>query len=112
MTFHVKTLQRARRAYEQTLNYIAERSKSGAVAWAREYDAALARLEQSADTFPLAPENDHVDFELREALFKTRRGLVYRVLFTIQGHEVLILHVRGPGQDFVSGDALDPQAGN
>ncbi len=109
MTFHVKTLHRTRRSSDQIVTYIAERSKSGAVAWARAYDAALARLEQSADTFPFAPENEHVDFEVREVLFKTRRGLVYRALFTIHGNEVLILHVRGPGQDFVTSNELDPQ---
>jgi hypothetical protein len=50
----------------------------------------------------LAPENDHVDFEVREILFKTRRGLIYRTLFTIHENSAFLLHVRGPGQDFLT----------
>jgi hypothetical protein len=50
---------------------------------------------------PLAAENDYVDFEVREVLFKTRRGLMYRVLFTIREPTIFILHVRGPGQDLI-----------
>jgi toxin ParE1/3/4 len=108
MTFQVRTLQRASRAYNQILNYISKRSESGAVAWAKAYNAALVRLERAADTFPLAPEDEDVDFELREILFKTRRGRLYRALFTIRGNDVLILHVRGPGQDLLTSDDLDP----
>jgi len=54
----------------------------------------------------LAVESDYVDFEVREVLFKTRRGLVYRALYTIRGDEVFVLHVRGPGQDFLSAEQL------
>lgn len=108
MKFHVRTLRRANSDCDRILTYIAERSRAGAVAWARAYDAALVRLEQAADALPLAAEDDHVDFEVREVLFKTRRGGIYRALFTIRGDEVLVLHVRGPGQDFLSPEELEP----
>jgi mRNA-degrading endonuclease RelE of RelBE toxin-antitoxin system len=39
---------------------------------------------------------------VRESLFKTRRGLIYRILFTIRENTVIILHVRAPGQDLVA----------
>ncbi len=39
---------------------------------------------------------------------KTRRGLTYRILFTISGQEVLVLHVRGPGQAHVTPEDLRP----
>jgi plasmid stabilization system protein ParE len=107
MKFRVRTLRRAERDYREIMVYIAERSKEGAAAWARAFDKALLRLEELADTFPLAPEDEYVDFEVREILFKTRRGLVYRALFTIRAQEVLILHVRGPGQDFLTADELN-----
>ena len=100
--FRVTILGRAKRDFRSTLRYIAEHSKPGAVAWAKAFDKALARLEQGAESFPQAAENEYIDFEVREILFKTRRGLVYRALFTIQGDEVLILHVRGPGQEFLT----------
>jgi plasmid stabilization system protein ParE len=109
MKFRVKTLRRAERQYTGFLSYIAERSKAGATAWARAFDAALARLEISAGTFPLAAESDLVEMEVREILFKTRRGLVYRLLFTIRGRDVLVLHLRGPGQDLLQSNQMDPE---
>jgi plasmid stabilization system protein ParE len=106
MRFTVRALRRAERDYNTILEYIAARSSTGAAAWARAFDKALARLEDHADACPVAAENVHVDFEVREILFKTRRGLIYRVLFTIRDHDVLILHVRGPGQDFMDADEI------
>lgn len=104
MRFKVRTLRRAAHDYERILAYIAGQSRAGAVAWAGAFDAALARLEDAA-------ENEHVDFEVREILFKTRRGLAYRALFTIRGADVLLMHVRGPGQDFVAADELEQDFG-
>src|SRR6516225_6711079 len=102
MKFTVITLRAAERDFNAIPDYIAARSKPGAEAWARAFDKALARLEDSADSCPLAAENEYVDFEVREILFKTRRGLIYRILFTIREATVFILHVRGPGQDLVA----------
>lgn len=106
MKYTVTVLRNARRDYERILEYIADRSKPGAAAWAKSFDTALRRLEEFADSCPLAVEDEHVDFEVREILFKTRRGLIYRVLFTIQDNTVVILHVRGSGQDFLDSDAV------
>lgn len=109
MRFTVITLRAAERDFNGILEYIAARSKSGAEAWAKAFDKALAYLEENADTCPLAAENAYVDFELRETLFKTRRGLIYRMLFTIRENTAIILHIRGPGQDFVASMELrDP----
>lgn len=101
-SFTVITLRAAQRDSDGILEYLASRSKSGAEAWARSFDKALAYLEANADSCPLAAENEYVDFEVRESLFKTRRGLIYRILFTIRENTAIILHVRGPGQDFVT----------
>jgi plasmid stabilization system protein ParE len=102
MKFTVITLRAAERDYNALLEYIAARSKTGAEAWARAFDKALSYLEERADSCPLAAESEYVDFEVRDTLFKTRRGLIYRILFTIRENAVVILHVRGPGQDFVA----------
>lgn len=102
MKFTVNALRAAQRDYHEILEYIAARSKTGAVAWAKAFDKALAYLEENASSCPLAAENEYVDVEVRETLFKTRRGLIYRVLFTIRDNTVFILHVRGPGQDFIA----------
>jgi hypothetical protein len=106
MRFQVQTIRQAERDYNGIVNYIAQRSRSGTVAWAAAYKHALTRLQRAADTFPLAAEDEFVDFQLREALFKTRRGLQYRILFTIRGNLVVILHVRGPGQSPLAPDEV------
>ena len=108
MKFNVIALRRARNDYHIILGYLAGRTKQGAVAWAKAYDKALQRLETTTDTLPLAPENEHVDMEVREILFKTHRELFYRAICTIQGSDVYLLHVRGPGQDLLTSDELGP----
>jgi plasmid stabilization system protein ParE len=106
MRFVVKTTRRADRDYAACLNYIVARSKQGANSWATAFDKALERLEDNADGCPLALENDLLDEEIREVSFKTRRGLPYRVLFVIRDTTVFVIHVRGPGQDFMQADEI------
>jgi plasmid stabilization system protein ParE len=102
MTFDVITLRAAERDCNRILEYIVARSRAGAEAWARAFDKVLAHLEDHADSCPVAAENEYVDFEVRETLFKTRRGLIYRILFTIRENQAILLHVRGPGQDLLT----------
>jgi plasmid stabilization system protein ParE len=83
-------------------NWLAERSPEGANRWYIALFGKLNDLSQNAQRFSLAPENGLFDFELRNATFRTRAGKTYRVLFTIKSDEVLILFVRGPGQDSIA----------
>ncbi len=46
----------------------------------------------------IAAEQLISSFELRQFLFKTRRGRTYRGVFAVVNHEVRIVRVRGPGQ--------------
>ncbi len=80
------------------LRYISERSSQGAVAWLAELERAIRRLEARAETFSEALECEHFKIDVKQLLFKTRRGLVYRMVFTITEDEVRVLRVRGPGQ--------------
>jgi plasmid stabilization system protein ParE len=98
MTFRVRELRRAQADICQIVNWLAERSPQGARTWLDAYDAMVARLEKSADTLGPAEENDELEFDVRQAPFKTRRGRVYRALFFIRGNEAFVLRVRGPGQ--------------
>ena len=54
----------------------------------------------------LAPEDEFVDEEIRQAFFQTRRGQRYRVLFTVIDNEVRVLHIRGPHQRLLRPDEL------
>jgi plasmid stabilization system protein ParE len=98
MTFQVRLLTRAQEDADQIYLWLRERSPMGAVAW---YTALLKKIDDLAVTatacFP-APEASPLDIEIRQAFFKTRRGRTYRLLFIIDGNEVRILRVRGPGQ--------------
>ena len=65
----------------------------------------VARLSKDAPSFASAPET-HPEFDVKQALFKTRKGRVFRALFFVEGDQVYILRVRGPGQDKVEPESL------
>lgn len=91
--------------------FIAKRSPQGAASWFNQFVETRDRLEIDAEMRPLAPESAHFDYDIREVFFKTRQGNPYRVLFTILDDEVLVLRVRGPGQDYVSEAELPERPG-
>ena len=106
MKMTVVTLRAAERDFNAILEHITAHSKAGAASWAKAFDRTLTHLEDNAESCPLAAENECVDFEVRETLFKTRRGSIYRILFTIREDPVFVLHLRGPGQDLVAAMAI------
>lgn len=98
MTRRVTTLPRAERDAQSIFDWISERTPEGARRWWDALEEATRRVAANPEGFGLAPENDLVACELRQFLFKTRKGRTYRGVFTIVGTEVRILRVRGPGQ--------------
>ena len=104
MSFAVHELPRAKADKRSILVWLLERSPKGGRAWLDAYDDALHWLAQDPDRFESAIENkDCPNFHVRQALFKTRRGRIYRILFFRDGNDVFVLRVRGPGQA-----AVDP----
>jgi plasmid stabilization system protein ParE len=108
MSFQVRALRKARQDVDSILNWLIHERKTpqGAAAWLRAYEKAAAALATSADAHAVAPEDAFVDYVVRQFLFKTRSGRVYRGLYTIDGKEALILRVRGPGQADVQPEEL------
>jgi plasmid stabilization system protein ParE len=108
MTFPVRALRKARQDVDAILDWLVHEraAHEGAAAWLDAYENAAAALAYSARFHGLAPENEHVDYELRQFLFKTRSGRTYRGIYTIRADEVLILRVRGPGRADVPPDDL------
>ena len=98
MSFLVRELPKARQDKHSIFSWLYDRSPAGAITWLDAYDSLAERLKLDAATFGLAPESVNCELEVRQALFKTRRGRVYRALFYIEGAELFILRVRGPGQ--------------
>jgi len=65
--------------------------KREAQQWVRQMrTAALKQLGVIPKAFPLAPEDDEFSEEIRQMVVGR-----YRVLFTIKGRKVHVLHVRG-----------------
>lgn len=106
-TFNVIILPRAEQDFEDLFSWLEQLSPSGAQRWAEAFHQALLSLELQPESHSLAPENEHHPEEIRQLLFRTKRGRTYRALFTIRGDEVFLLHVRGPGQDVLSPEDLE-----
>ncbi len=102
----VRVLTRAQQDVAACYAYIAQRSPRGAASWFNRFAETRGRLAMDADQHAIAAESTFVDYDIREVFFKTRKGKPYRLLFTILDKEVLVLRVRGPGQDYVPEDEL------
>lgn len=107
MTFELRVLPKATEDVNEIVGWLADRSPSGAQAWFDAYSATLFRIEDSATSFGEAPENGVLDRDVRQALFRTRRGRTYRVLFFVDGRTATLLRVRAPGQRPVSADDIE-----
>jgi hypothetical protein len=111
MNFVVHELPRAKADKRAIFIWIIERSPQGGVAWLTAYDDLLVRLEQDASSFGKAMEDaDCPQLAIHQALFKTRHGRVYRVLYFMDGSDVYVLRVRGPGQAPVDPGDLGQQS--
>jgi hypothetical protein len=108
MTFNVHELRRAKWDKRHIFEWLFERSPRGATASLDAYDQMIERLRAMADTLPLAHESREFDLEVKQILFKTKRGRIYRAVFHLAGADVYILRVRGPGQAPVGPDELAP----
>ncbi|MCY2995824.1 MAG: type II toxin-antitoxin system RelE/ParE family toxin [Planctomycetota bacterium] len=106
MTYHVAVLPTAQRDLRRILRWVAERSPRGAARLLAAFENRLHELGERPASFGLAPESAHMVREIREFFFKTPRGRRYRGVFHVVGQTVEILHVRGPGQDFLAQDEL------
>lgn len=78
MTFKLQILPRAERDVQQIFNFISERSSAGAHRWWAAFQDASHRVASNPHAYPVAPEQLISSFELRQFLFKTRRGRTYR----------------------------------
>jgi plasmid stabilization system protein ParE len=106
MNFSVKVTSSAKQDVRSIIEWIKQRSRSGAETWYRRWLEVLERLGESGDTFGRAPEDEDHEETINQVIFKTRRGLPYRALFIVRGGQLHVLHVRGPGQDLMSPDEV------
>ena len=78
--------------------WISQSSATGAERWFTALQETVDRLAVNAMHHGYAAENRQFDFELRQCFFKTSKGRRYRILYIVDGNEVQILRIRGPGQ--------------
>jgi plasmid stabilization system protein ParE len=79
-------------------NWLVHRSVRGAISWYLAFGRAVEKIAASPEIFAEAPESRPLARQLRQALFKTRRGRIYRIVFELSDAEIILLRVRGPGQ--------------
>src|SRR5207249_2810604 len=98
MSRRLRILGRAATDVEDIFNWLVRRSVPGAITWYAAFRGALEQIASSPEGFAEAAESAVLRCQLRQALFKTRRGRVYRIVFRLSDTEIVILRVRGPGQ--------------
>lgn len=94
MKFRVEVSAQAERDAEEILDWLlAEGAGETGIRWFHGLEDAIA----SPSTFPgsasIAPESARFSFEVRQLLYG-RKPHVYRILFTIEGETVKVLHIR------------------
>jgi plasmid stabilization system protein ParE len=106
MPYTVRALSAAKTDAQRIYDWIHDRSPDGANRWWAAFCEACRSLERSPERSALAAEAERCDRDIRQLLFKTRRGKYYRLLYVIAESEVHILRVRGPGQPELTDDEL------
>ena len=94
MAFRVEISAQAERDAEAILEWLlAQHTGQAGIDWFLALDDAFASLAQFPERCPIAPENARSPFEVRQQLYG-RKPQVYRILFTIAGDTVNVLHIR------------------
>src|SRR5262245_52151437 len=106
MKYRLRILPEADDDISRIYLWIADKSGAGAATWYRRLSEVIESLSTQPFGWGPAPEGALVGRELRQVNFKTRRGRMYRLVFEIRGDEVLVLHIRGPGQSLLGRDEI------
>ena len=95
MIFHVRYAHTAEIELDQAYRWLLEQSQSPKIAfkWYNSITQAIDSLDQNPHRCGLANENDYFTQEIRQFLHGKRSGR-YRILFTVEGKTVIILHIR------------------
>jgi plasmid stabilization system protein ParE len=94
MAFRVEQTARAKTDLDTILEWLIEQGAGEpGLCWFRKLREAIASLSEIPHRCPLAPENAEFPFEVRQLLYGSKPHR-YRVLFTIDGDIVVVLHIR------------------
>ena len=94
MAFRVKQTAQADDDLDVILGWLlAQEAGETGLRWFQRLKEALESLSEFPHRCPLAPDNADSPFEARELIYG-RRPHLYRILFTIEGDSVIVLHIR------------------
>lgn len=83
--------------------YRYQRAPQAVARWFAGFVEAINSLAQFPERCLFAPENGHFPEEIRQLLYGNGRD-VFRILFTIQGDTVHVLHIRHGAQRYLHQD--------
>jgi plasmid stabilization system protein ParE len=106
MAYTVRTLPRAEFDAQQIYEWLKSKSPDGAIRWWLAFLDACDRLKLQPLSHALAPEDERSGREIRQILFKTSHGRIYRALYVVAENEVRVVRIRGPGQPDLMDDEL------
>ena len=93
MAFRVNISREAEQEGKSILDWLlAQHAGETGFRWFEGLEKAIASLTEMPERCPLAPENKEFSFEVRHLLYG-RRPHIYRVIFTVEGDAVYILHI-------------------
>lgn len=94
MDFRVELSDQAQRDIAAIHDWLRlQQAGTEAERWFTALGAAIDSLSSLPSRCPLAPENRDLSVEVRQLLYG-RRPHVYRILFSINGNVVQVLHIR------------------
>lgn len=96
--YHIILQPEAYAGMERAYTYIEQESLDSAHQWAAGLMDAIDSLKTFPARCPIAPESRYFAQEIRQLLYGKGRSR-YRILFTIKGDAVSVLHIRHGAQD-------------
>jgi plasmid stabilization system protein ParE len=94
MEFRVRTTAEAEEDAHSILDRLMSRyGERFGIQWFQTLQEAIASLSRFPKRCPIARDAEELDFQVRQLLYG-RRPHVYRILFTIDGDTIFILHIR------------------
>ena len=94
MAYHVEIANSAQTEADEILNWlIAQHAGETGLRWFRALYDAIDSLSNFPERCSMAPEKNEFSAEVRQLLYG-RKPHQYRILFTIEGETVQIIHIR------------------
>jgi plasmid stabilization system protein ParE len=106
MKYTVIIEETAHRDLAEIASWISGYSKEGGREWYQRVKKAINSLGLAPRRCSLAPENYAFDIEIRHLLYGRHR-YTYRILFTIRGPNVHVMHVRHGARETLKPDDRD-----